>query len=110
MTTSNQITAANAGIALSFYAGHDWPGVAEFHRSVSLTRAADFQSSAAENRSRRSESDRLWMPTFGVTEGSARSASKVAGNGIRTGRSGASGGRISSPLRIIRDLISERTR
>jgi len=79
-------------------------------RSVSLTRPPDFQRRTTENRTRRSASERFWMPTSDVTEGSARSASKVAGSGIRTGRTGASGGRISSPPMIITDLISERTR
>ena len=32
----NQITTANAGIALSFHVGHTWPGVAEFDRSAFL--------------------------------------------------------------------------
>ncbi len=87
-----------------------WPGVPELGRSVSLTCAVDFESSRAENRPRRSESDRMLMPTFDVTDWSAFSASQVAGSGIRTGRIGASGCRISSPPRIVTDLISERTR
>ena len=84
--------------------------VAHLDRSVSLTRPADLQGSTAEHRTGCSESDRLLMPTFDVTDGSARSASNVAGSGIRTGQTGASGGRISSPPRIFTDLISERTR
>ena len=86
------------------------PSVGQLDRSVSLTRPADFQRRTTENRTCRSESDRFWMPTFGVTDWSARSVSEVVESWIRTGRTGASGCRISSPPMIITGLISERTR